>query len=216
VAHDVVLTPHDVVKQQLQLGRYAGTADCIASLMQKDGLAAFYRSLPTTMAMNVPFMGLLVAANESLKLLLRLRQGRADATLSGASGYFACAGASGGFASALTSPLDVVKTRLQTSDMPAACSSGARAAVSTAKAILAEEGIRGFFRGVAPRVMLAVPASAISWGTYENVRQFLQGKSQSSLAAGGRSRAEDGAGAANFLLRAKEASPAAAPGLQLP
>ncbi|CAK0868511.1 unnamed protein product [Prorocentrum cordatum] len=119
VAHDVVLTPHDVVKQQLQLGRYAGTADCIASLMQKDGLAAFYRSLPTTMAMNVPFMGLLVAANESLKLLLRLRQGRADATLSGASGYFACAGASGGFASALTSPLDVVKTRLQTSDMPA-------------------------------------------------------------------------------------------------
>jgi len=43
----------------------------------------------------------------------------------------------------------------------------------TVKIIHAEEGIRGFFKGVTPRVIGSAPAAAISWATYETVKKFL-------------------------------------------
>jgi len=71
IVHDVILTPCDVVKQRLQQGRYIGSLDCISTTMRQEGAGAFFRSLPTTLAMNVPYMGMLVAMNESLKKLLQ-------------------------------------------------------------------------------------------------------------------------------------------------
>jgi len=183
VVHDIVLTPCDVVKQRLQMGRYLGTKHCVASMLRQEGLGAFYRSLPATLAMNVPFTGVLVASNESLKLLLKARQGEADTTLSTAPAYFACAGLSGAVASALTSPLDVVKTRLQTQEV--VLSGGLtskllqpQGILTVARAIVQEEGLRGMFRGAVPRMLLSAPAAAISWGTYETVRKALEDFSQ--------------------------------------
>lgn len=46
--------------------------------------------------------------------------------------------------------------------------------VDAARKILAEEGPRGFFRGVNARIALHTPAMAISWGTYEAVKKALQ------------------------------------------
>merc|ERR1719436_1315492 len=79
VVHDSVITPMDVVKQRLQLGRYRGTVDCIASVWRHEGLWAFYRSLPTTLISECPFHGVLVASNESLKVLLGLEARGASA-----------------------------------------------------------------------------------------------------------------------------------------
>lgn len=169
VVHDLVLTPHDVVKQRLQLGRYSGALDCVVSMWRHEGLRAFYRALPTTMIMNIPYTGMLVAGKESLKQLLRL-SGHVDPddALMHPPLYFLCAGISGAFAAAATSPLDVVKTRLQVMQQPA--SSGL---LSVLGDIVREERFRGLFRGVGPRVMIAAPSAAISWGTYETIRGTL-------------------------------------------
>ena len=49
--------------------------------------------------------------------------------------------------------------------------------LSTVKYIWKEEGlIKGFFKGVSPRVINNSPSCAISWGTYELVKHFLAGK----------------------------------------
>merc|ERR1719464_244588 len=72
VVHDMIITPTDVVKQRLQLGRYHGTFDCVLNVWRHEGLAAFYRSLPTTLISECPFHGVLVASNESLKVVLGL------------------------------------------------------------------------------------------------------------------------------------------------
>jgi len=175
IVHDVVLTPHDVVKQRLQLGRYSGVIDCVSSAWRYEGVGAFYRSLPATMAMNIPFTGVLVAVNESLKLMLRLQNHDADAALSNASNYFLCAGIGGAVAAFVTSPLDVVKTRLQTQCSMAheAMNPGSKpkyaGLLSAFQGVLQEQGLRGLMRGVGPRVLLAAPAAAISWGTYETI-----------------------------------------------
>jgi len=180
LVHDLILTPHDVVKQRLQLGRHAGPLDCISSMWQQDGARGLYRSLPITLAMNVPYTGLLVAANDSLKRAWHLERCGADASLSVAHRYFICAGLSGAFAAAATLPLDVLKTRIQTqacqtgADSPRGLAAPERGILSVARGIMRTEGLRGFFRGLLPRVLLSAPSAGISWGTYETVRMALR------------------------------------------
>jgi len=181
LVHDVILTPCDVVKQRLQQGRYAGALDCVSKTLGHEGMGAFYRSLPTTLVMNVPYMGMLVAMNESLKKVLHIGTGGTQAgegSLSGAPWYFFSAGVSGAFAATATMPLDVVKTRLQTQggeQAPLAASGAPKYTgfVSTIRTILEQEGGKGFFRGLGPRVGLAMPSAAVCWGTYETVRMAL-------------------------------------------
>jgi solute carrier family 25 iron transporter 28/37 len=43
----------------------------------------------------------------------------------------------------------------------------------TIKLIMMEEGLRGFFRGVVPRMITQAPSSAISWATYESIKGLL-------------------------------------------
>lgn len=119
LCHDAILTPMDVVKQRMQLGVYRNAGDCLRSVIWREGLWGLYRSMPTTLAMNVPFGSILVASNESTKQFMGIRQlgrRRPDDSRSLLPWYFLAAGLSGAVASALTQPLDVVKTRLQTQD----------------------------------------------------------------------------------------------------
>jgi len=114
-SHDLILTPMDVVKQRMQLGCYTRLGDCLRHIWQKEGMGALYRSMPTTLAMNVPFGSVLVAVNESLKLHMGL--GSETSRKASLPWYFLTAGMSGAIASAATQPLDVIKTRLQTQDV---------------------------------------------------------------------------------------------------
>lgn len=119
ICHDAILTPMDLVKQRMQLGCYRGVGDCLRLVLLREGLGALYRSMPTTMAMNVPFGSVLVATNETLKRRLGLcgKPSRLDDSRSKLPWYFLSAGLSGALASCVTQPLDVVKTRLQTQDL---------------------------------------------------------------------------------------------------
>jgi len=184
VAHDVIMTPTDVVKQRLQMGGYRGMLDCVGSIWRQEGLYAFYRSLPTTLVMGIPHMSIFVATNDSLKRFLGIRASQAEQRFSVAPGYFFAGGCSGAVASTITMPLDVVKTKLQTQggftlgQEPAVVSSAAvqlrySGIASTVSIILQEDGWRGFFRGLGPRVALAMPAGAICWGTYETMQMVL-------------------------------------------
>ena len=48
---------------------------------------------------------------------------------------------------------------------------------STTKIIYLEDGfIKGFFKGVSPRIISNAPSCAISWGTYEIVKHLLSNK----------------------------------------
>merc|ERR1711920_217273 len=108
---------------RLQLGCYRGAVDCLASVWCHEGLRGFYRSLPTALITECPFHGVLVASNESLKVLLGLEP-RGTSCQQGNSGrhvalgwHFFSTGISGMIAATITQPLDVMKTRLQTQNV---------------------------------------------------------------------------------------------------
>jgi len=185
VVHDMIITPFDVVKQRLQLGCYRGVMDCLASVWRNEGLRGFYRSLPTTLISECPFHGILVACNESLKLLLGLEAREGSGTDRRTIGlHFVSTGLSGMAAAVATQPLDVVKTRLQTQSLGGASASDGEAVrvrysgmLSTALTIYREEGPRGLFRGTVPRLAFAAPSAAMCWGTYEVTKAVLRGSS---------------------------------------
>jgi solute carrier family 25 iron transporter 28/37 len=120
--HDAILTPTDVLKQRMQL-RKQSSLKIAREIVNKEGITSLYRSLPITMVrlvllkfMNVPFSGTLVTVNENLKTKLKPQN-----TEHPIAWYFLIAGLAGifliiqgGFAAFLTTPLDVVKTKLQT------------------------------------------------------------------------------------------------------
>jgi solute carrier family 25 iron transporter 28/37 len=81
---------------------------------------------------------------------------------------------SGGCAAAVTNPLDVVKTLLQTKgsikDVQIRNTSGA---IDAFKLIYDREGVRGFLKGMRPRMIAHMPSTAICWTVYEYFKWYL-------------------------------------------
>lgn len=141
---------------------YRSVLDCAKYLYKNEGLAAFYISYPTTLSMTVPFTALQFLAYESISTAMNPKQAYDPIThcLAGA--------VAGGFAAGLTTPMDVIKTILQTrgtaSDAEVRNVNGF---VGGCKLLYRREGVRGFFKGVRPRVITTMPSTAICWSAYE-------------------------------------------------
>jgi len=141
---------------------YRSMFDCARYVYRNEGLAAFYVSYPTTLSMTVPFTALQFLAYESISTAMNPQKKYDPLThcLAGA--------VAGGFAAGLTTPMDVIKTMLQTRgtahDPELRTVNSFRAG---ARLLYRREGFRGFFKGVRPRVVTTMPSTAICWSAYE-------------------------------------------------
>jgi hypothetical protein len=73
-------------------------------------------------------------------------------------------GVAGGFAAGVTTPLDVIKTLLQTRGSAADTElRNVRGLWHAAVIIRKRDGWRGFFRGLKPRIVTTMPSTAICW-----------------------------------------------------
>ena len=83
-------------------------------------------------------------------------------------------GMAGGFAAAMTTPLDVCKTLLNTQHVHAATRAGRVEGMFQAiMTVYRMSGPLGFFKGVTPRVLYVMPGTAISWSVYEFFKYAL-------------------------------------------
>src|ERR1700710_2732943 len=101
-----------VIKQRMQIHEsrkiYKSMSDCARYVYRSEGLSAFYVSYPTTLSMTVPFTALQFLAYESISTFMNPSKTYDPTT------HCLAGGVAGGFAAALTTPMDVVKTMLQT------------------------------------------------------------------------------------------------------
>ncbi|KAL3941381.1 MAG: hypothetical protein SGBAC_004266, partial [Bacillariaceae sp.] len=188
-SHDVVMGPLDTVKQRLQLGHYRGLTHALSTMISNEGFVSLYRSFPVTLASNVPYGMIMVGTNEFLKD--RWTETGEKLSLEVTLGASSIAGLA---AAGVTTPLDRIKTYLQTQQLTPACSVSSTPPKNcpltsstskiTQKPIVAgwkeaairifeTEGTAGFFRGVTPRILSHTPAVAISWTTYESAKEYL-------------------------------------------
>lgn len=117
VASEAVLTPMDVAKQRMQLerrGAYKGVGECVRRVLIEEGIRVFFASYWTTVLMNAPYTAVHFATYEAAKRGLKEILPGSDDNDDDRFVVHAMAGAAAGsLAAVLTTPLDVVKTRLQ-------------------------------------------------------------------------------------------------------
>ncbi|WOK99325.1 mitoferrin-like [Canna indica] len=175
VASDAVLTPMDVVKQRLQLqsSPYNGVKDCVVKMLRDEGIKAFYASYRTTILMNAPFTAVHFSTYEAAKKIIA-EMAPEKATEEKLLVHLTAGGAAGALAGAVTTPLDVVKTRLQCQGVCGAEKFSSSSIHMVMKRIVAKEGPRALLQGLKPRVLFHAPAAAICWSTYEAMKSFLR------------------------------------------
>ena len=141
---------------------YRSMFDCAKYVYRSEGLGAFYISYPTTLSMTVPFTALQFLAYESISTAMNPAKNYDPMThcLAGA--------VAGGFAAGLTTPMDVIKTMLQTrgtSTDPQVRQ--VNSFVGGCRLLYQRAGVAGFFKGVRPRIVTTMPSTAICWSAYE-------------------------------------------------
>ncbi|KAJ1981888.1 Fe(2+) transporter [Dimargaris cristalligena] len=175
VVSDALMNPFDVIKQRMQVhgSTHRNILECALQVFRREGLAAFYVSYPTTLAMTIPFQSIQFAAYESCRKFLN-PDGHYDPKT-----HIIAGAAAGALAAAATTPLDVMRTLLQTrghATDPRII--GARGIGDAFRIIYERKGLAGFWKGIQPRIISHVPSTALSWVTYEYFKWVI-GKNRS-------------------------------------
>ncbi|URD97662.1 Solute carrier family 25 member [Musa troglodytarum] len=162
-----VFVPIDVVSQKLMVQGYSGFAkynggfDVARKIIKSDGIRGLYRGFGLSVMTYSPSSAVWWASyGSSQRVIWRLLGHGNDKENVPSQSKIVCVQASGGIiagavASCVTTPLDTIKTRLQVMD-----NMQKQNVRQVIKRLIAEDGWKGFYRGLGPRFF-----SMSAWGT---------------------------------------------------
>lgn len=176
VASSVLFVPKEVVKQRMQSavdGQRFLTV--VSNLVRTSGARGLYRGYQATLLRNVPSTMIRFALYEEVKCFMQAMRRRDDAH-DGVSTErpdlavdLVSAGAvAGALASAITTPMDVIKTRFATGAFPSQTS-----LLSAFGNIVREHGVSGLFVGIRPRILWSALFAAIGFSSYEVCKSWM-------------------------------------------
>lgn len=162
--------PYEVVKQSLQTAQYSSTSQAVSSMWKQGGMRSFFPlgGISIQMVRDIPYAIFTLLSYEFIKENWVLKRSVDDPNNRWLRDMAAGA-TSGGIGSYLTNPMDVIKTRLQTSS----ALYGGSITTCTA-AVLEEGGPAAFMRGSVPRLMHKIPANGCFFLFYEFFRRVLR------------------------------------------
>lgn len=160
-----------VVKQRMQIynSPYRTCRDCGRTVIAKEGFRAFYHSYTTQLMMNIPFQSIHFMTYELMQDLLNSDREYRPTT------HVVSGAVAGAMAAAITTPLDVCKTLLNTQERCALARQkhAINGFTEAFRTVYAFQGVGGYFRGMSARVLFQMPATAISWFVYESFKHVL-------------------------------------------
>jgi solute carrier family 25 carnitine/acylcarnitine transporter 20/29 len=164
---------HIRIRLQVQSGQTLGPFALMQDMINKHGPLSIFKGWNPTVAREIPGYAFYFMSYE-LAIRAATPAGKTVNDLSSLT-LLTC-GALGGLGMWLTCyPLDVVKSRMQADSMDP---TQARYSSTLAcyRSILATEGIRGFYRGLAPCLARAFPVNAITFLAYELTMRLMGGR----------------------------------------
>lgn len=169
VASSTVRVPFEVVKQRMQSGMYASARAAVRGTLAKEGVAGFFSGYGSLILRELPFDAMQFPLYEYLKMRWARETG---VTVNELRTWqtSVCGSLAGGVSAAVTTPLDVVKTRLMTQ---AAGATKYKGIIHGLRTIAREEGPRALMSGVAPRVLWISVGGAVFFGAYEAAKKVL-------------------------------------------
>lgn len=170
--HDSIMAPADVIKQRMQMynSPYHNCGDCIRKIYRAEGLRAFYRSYTTQMIMNVPFQSIHFMMYEYMQDVMNTER------CYNPYAHMVSGAVAGAFAAAITTPLDVCKTLLNTQEIKVLSrtkQTHVNGLVSALQCVYRCRGFKGYFQGLQARVLFQIPSTAIAWTVYEFFKYSL-------------------------------------------
>uniref|UniRef100_A0A0A9WRU4 Mitoferrin-1 n=1 Tax=Lygus hesperus TaxID=30085 RepID=A0A0A9WRU4_LYGHE len=161
VLRDAIMTPADAIKQRIQMKNspYRGVTDCAIGVYKSEGLKAFYRAYTTQLSMNIPYQGLHFMAYEIGMTITNPKKKYSPLA------HLVSGAIAGGFAAAVTTPLDVCKTYLNTQQEEGRPKT--QGLFNAAKEVYKIGGTMGFLKGIRARTIYQMPSTAICWSIYE-------------------------------------------------
>ncbi|CAD5176589.1 unnamed protein product, partial [Musa acuminata subsp. malaccensis] len=162
-----VFVPIDVVSQKLMVQGYSGFAkynggfDVARKIIKSDGIRGLYRGFGLSVMTYSPSSAVWWASyGSSQRVIWKLLGHGNDKENVPSQSKIVCVQATGGIiagavASCVTTPLDTIKTRLQVMD-----NMQKQNVRQVVKRLIAEDGWKGFYRGLGPRFF-----SMSAWGT---------------------------------------------------
>ncbi|XP_035559395.1 S-adenosylmethionine mitochondrial carrier protein isoform X11 [Canis lupus familiaris] len=163
----LIRVPSEVVKQRAQVSASSRTFQIFSNILYTEGIQGLYRGYKSTVLREIPFSLVQFPMWESLKALWSWRQDHVvDCWQSAVCGAFA-----GGFAAAVTTPLDVAKTRIMLAKAGSSTASGN--VLSALHGVWRTQGLSGLFAGVFPRTAAISLGGFIFLGAYEQTRSLL-------------------------------------------
>ncbi|XP_050446463.1 probable mitochondrial glutathione transporter SLC25A40 [Cataglyphis hispanica] len=168
-----LVSPLELIRTKMQSQKlsYAEITQAMKTVVKYSGISGLWMGLSTTLLRDVPFSAIYWLNYETIKKIFYTSHQTFTFNL--------VAGAvSGSIAAVLTIPFDVVKTHRQIemgekeiySDKPIRSSN----TWSIIQRIYHQNGLKGLFTGLTPRLVKVAPACAIMIATFEHGKRFFQ------------------------------------------
>ena len=174
IISSAIMVPKELITQRMQAGAKGRSWQVLLGILERDGIMGLYAGYSATLLRNLPAGVLSYSSFEYLKaaVLSRTKKNHLEPFQS-----VCCGALAGAISASLTTPLDVVKTRLMTqlhgdaiNNVSAAMYSGVSA---TVKQILGDEGWVGLTSGMGPRVVHSACFSALGYFAFETAKMAI-------------------------------------------
>lgn len=163
----LIRVPAEVLKQRIQVGRHSSFVGALSHIHSSSGIPGFYVGFRATLMRELPFMVVQMTAFESLKRRHPWAN-PAEGSINSLAVGTSCGAVAGGLAGAVTTPLDLVKTRIMLADVEQS-----RGLYAVLRTTFSTGGLTALFCGLIPRTCISAAGGAIWLGTFEGVQSFL-------------------------------------------
>jgi len=193
-----LVSPLELVRTKMQSQKmpWSDVHKCLTELVRVQGIKGLWNGYTATLLRDVPFSALYWPLYEQSKAIMNLYTSNRDSFLVN----FGSGAVAGSFASTVTLPFDVIKTIKQiemgekdimavkpgttrsypvpVNKVSSSLSGRSRSNITIAKELIREQGVRGLFAGIIPRLLKVAPACAIMISSYEFCKGFFKQQNQ--------------------------------------
>eukprot|EP00871_Galdieria_phlegrea_P005385 jgi/Galph1/5848/GphlegSOOS_G4432.1 len=169
------LCPSEVVKSRLQAGQFPNMITAVKEIFSRQGIKGFYQGYAGQLARDIPFRAVQLLSYEELRWKYRQWKGKRWSSTEDLTNLenLLLGAIAGSFTAAITTPLDVLKTRMMTQQIGATNSPLYRGAADCVVQLVRQEGFQSLWKGLGPRVFYIGPSAAIFFAVYEGMKNVL-------------------------------------------
>ncbi|EGR32468.1 solute carrier family 25, putative [Ichthyophthirius multifiliis] len=172
ISSTVLFFPIDIAKTKLALtdsSVYKGLFDCVQKINKQEGLKGLYKGILPTLYGVIPYAGINLTTYQLLRdyYIQNCTESPSPIVLMG------CGGISSLCGQVFAYPFSLVRTKLQMQGIPGFKQQYEGMGDCFIK-VFKQDGFCGYFRGILPCIMKAMPAVSLSFGVFEYIKKELK------------------------------------------